>query len=302
VAAKAVDLSKFKHLYPFRANYLDRNGLRYHYVDEGAGDPVLMIHGNPTWSFYYRGLVRRLAPHYRAVVPDHIGCGLSDKPPPSRYDYRLKTRIADLEALVDRLQLPPRLTLIVHDWGGMIGMALALRRPEAVKRLVVLNTAAFLPPKDKRLPLRLRMVRNRRRLSEPAVLGLNLFVRAALVMAAHRKMAADVRAGLTAPYNSWNNRRATLKFVQDIPVDPGDPSYDIVRRVDQGLHRLADRPMLVCWGERDFVFDLDYLDEWRKRFPEAEVHTFADAGHYVLEDAADKIPALVEGFLRRHPL
>jgi haloalkane dehalogenase len=302
LAVKAVDLSKFKHLYPFRAHYLDRNGLKYHYVDEGAGDPVLMIHGNPTWSFYYRELIRRLATDYRTVVPDHIGCGLSDKPLPERYDFRLKTRIADLAALVDHLALPPRLTLVVHDWGGMIGMALAVQRPEAVKRLIVLNTAAFLPPGNKRLPLRLRLVRNWGFLSAPAVLGLNLFARSALLMASHRRLADDVKAGLTAPYNSWNNRRATLRFVQDIPVAPRDPGYDIVRTVGQKLQRLARRPMLICWGERDFVFDRDYLDEWRKRFPDAEVHSFPDAGHYVLEDESDKIAVLVEDFLRRHPI
>jgi haloalkane dehalogenase len=276
--------------------------LKVHYVDEGAGDPILMIHGNPTWSFYYRELIRRLAPHYRTVVPDHIGCGLSDKPGPERYDYRLKTRIADLAALVDHLALPPRQTLIVHDWGGIIGMALAVRRPETVKRLIVLNTAAFLPPHHKRLPLRLRLVRNWRFLSEPAVLGLNLFARGALIMASRRKLPAAVKAGLTAPYNSWNNRMATLKFVQDIPVGPQDPGYDIVRATDRGLKRLSNRPMLICWGERDFVFDGEYLDQWRRRFPDAEVHTFPDAGHYVLEDESDKIPALVEDFLRRHPL
>jgi haloalkane dehalogenase len=90
--------------------------------------------------------------------------------------------------------------------------------------------------------------------------------------------------------------------VQDIPVAPRDPGYDIVRTVGQKLQRLARRPMLICWGERDFVFDRDYLDEWRKRFPDAEVHSFPDAGHYVLEDESDKIAVLVEDFLRRHPI
>jgi haloalkane dehalogenase len=302
VADKAVDLSKFRHLYPFRSNYLDLNGLKYHYVDEGSGDPIIMLHGNPTWSFYYRTLIQRLSPQYRTVVPDHIGCGLSDKPGTDRYDYRLQHRIEDVEALIDHLNLPPRLTLIVHDWGGMIGMALAVRRPETVKRLIVFNTAAFLPPSGKRLPLRLRIVRNLSPLAVPAVLGLNLFVFGALMMASHTRLAPAVKAGLSAPYNSWQNRLATLKFVQDIPLSPGDPSYATVSEVDRKLGCLADRPMLICWGERDFVFDTDYLHEWCRRFPEAEVHTFTDAGHYLLEDLPGVVARRVASFLQNAPI
>ena len=121
-------------------------------------------------------------------------------------------------------------------------------------------------------------------------------------MASRKKLPPDVRSGLTAPYNSWANRIATLKFVQDIPVGKHDPSYDLVKHVDQHLHQLAHCPMLILWGKHDFVFDTDYLNEWRHRFPNAEVHLFADAGHYVLEDVPDKIVPLVKDFLFRHAL
>jgi acyl-CoA synthetase (AMP-forming)/AMP-acid ligase II len=103
-----------------------------------------------------------------------------------------------------------------------------------------------------------------------------------------------------APYDSWQNRIATLRFVQDIPLHPGDPSYELVCQVDENLHRFADRPALICWGMKDFVFDQKFLDEWRRRFPKAEVHEFPDAGHYVLEDAADRIAPLVREFLARN--
>jgi haloalkane dehalogenase len=299
---KSINLSKFRHLYPFDSHYLDLNGLKYHYLDEGRGDPVVMIHGNPTWSFYYRVLVKALCPHFRTIVPDHIGCGLSDKPEADAYDYRLKNRVDDLEVLFAHLNLKEKLTLVVHDWGGIIGMAAAVRRPEKISRIIVLNTAAFLPPAAKRLPLRLRAIRNIKPLAVPAVLGLNLFARGALYMAAHKSLASDVKSGLAAPYNCWQNRIATLKFVQDIPIDEQDPSYHLVKYVDTHLEALSGLPMLICWGERDFVFDTDYRDEWQRRFPKAEVHTFADAGHYVLEDAADKIIPLVKDFLQRHPV
>ena len=299
---KPVDINRLRHLYPFESHYLDRSGIRYHYLDEGRGNPVVMVHGNPTWSFYYRELVKAVSPHFRAVVPDHIGCGLSDKPDSAAYPYRAADRVADLEALLDHLQLREKLTLVVHDWGGAIGLALAVRHPRRFARLVILNTAAFLPPRGKRLPRRLRIIRNVRPLAVPAVLGLNLFSRGALWMAAHRKLAPEVRAGLTAPYNSWRNRLATLKFVQDIPVKESDPSFALIQDLDRRLSTLAHLPTLICWGAEDFVFDHDYLDEWVRRFPRAEVHCLSGAGHYVLEDAPELVVDLVSGFLQRHPL
>jgi len=297
-----LDMSKIRRLYPFASNFVRINGWRYHYLDEGSGDPLVMIHGNPTWSFYFRSLVRELSPHYRTIVPDHIGCGLSDKPHPRQYAYRLQNRIDDLDRLLHLLAMTRDITLIAHDWGGMIGMAWALTNPARVRRVVLMNTAAFFPPGRKRLPLRLWLVRNLRPLATAAVLGLNLFARAALLMASHRGLAADVRAGLIAPYDCWPNRIATLRFVQDIPLAPKDPSYQTVQRVQDNLWRLAQIPMLICWGQHDVVFDGDYLAEWRRRFPRAEVHRFADAGHYVLEDVPEKIAPLISDFLSRHPL
>ncbi|MBN2560780.1 MAG: alpha/beta fold hydrolase [Phycisphaerae bacterium] len=292
----------WRDLYPFEGHYLDQHGLRYHYVDEGCGEPVVMVHGNPTWSFHFRELVKALRGSYRCVVPDHIGCGLSDKPGDDRYDYVLERRVDDIEALLDHLGLARGVTLVMHDWGGMIGMACALRRPERVARLIVMNTAAFLMPTDKNLPWRLWALHGRNPLASLLVRGLNLFAWGATFMATAKGLPRDVRRGLTAPYDAWASRIATLRFVQDIPLRPGDRSYNLAKWVDDHLHVLADVPMLICWGERDFVFDRHFLTEWRRRFPKAEVHAFSDAGHYVLEDARDEIVLLVRGFLTRHPI
>jgi haloalkane dehalogenase len=299
---KPIDRSAWQHLYPFTSRFVERGGLKYHYLDEGCGEPVLMIHGNPTWSFYFRTLIKALSMNYRVIAPDHIGCGLSDRPGLDRSDYRLKSRIDDLANLITRLDLKEKMTLVLHDWGGAIGLATALRRPEQIGRLVLFNTAAFPPPKGKKLPWRLRVIRNTRNLAQPAVLGANLFVRAALLMAPRRRLPREVRAGLAAPYNCRHNRLATLMFVRDIPIDRTDPSYEPIHDLDENLHRLVGLPMLICWGEHDFVFDTDYLDEWRRRFPEAEVHLLPEAGHYLLEDAPDQILTLVNRFLQRHPL
>jgi haloalkane dehalogenase len=299
---KQVDVSGFKHLYPYESHYLDLNGLKYHYLDQGNGEPVVMLHGNPTWSFYYRSLINGLSGDYRTIVPDHIGCGLSDKPSDKVYDYRLINRVDDLEALLDHLGIDQHITLIVHDWGGMIGMAYALRHPDKIERLVITNTAGFFTPNDKGIPLRLWLIRHIAPFAVPAVLGCNIFAFAALYMASSKKLAADVKTGLTAPYNSWNNRIATLKFVQDIPVKKSDPSYGLVDSVSTNLHRISHIPKLFLWGENDFVFTMEFYKEWKRRFPEDEFHSFPEAGHYLLEDVPEKIVPMVKEFLATHPV
>src|SRR5210317_837044 len=147
-------------LYPFENHFLELNGLQYHYLDEGQGEPVVMVHGNPSWSFYYRDLAKALRDRYRVIVPDHIGCGLSEKPGDGGYSYTLKQRVDDLESLLEHLDIDERITLVLHDWGGMIGMAYASRYPERIARLVILNTAAFHLPAGKHLPLALKICRD----------------------------------------------------------------------------------------------------------------------------------------------
>ena len=269
-----------------------------HYLAEGAGEPVVMVHGNPTWSFYFRELIAALRGTHRCIVPDHVGCGLSDKPGDDCYHYTLTNRVADLEALLDHEQVAGA-TFLMHDWGGMIALAAALRRPERVKRLVILNTAGFLLPPGKRLPWQLKLLRPRNALSEFLVRGMNLFCRSAVRTAAVKGLEPAVAAGLLAPYDSWANRIAVARFVQDIPLGPGDESFELCRWVDENLCILRDRPALVCWGRKDFVFDDDFLAEWRRRLPHADFHAWDDAGHYVLEDARDRVVKLVQDFLHR---
>jgi cis-3-alkyl-4-acyloxetan-2-one decarboxylase len=288
-----------RNLFPFAEHWLELEpGIRMHYVDEGPRDApvVLMLHGNPTWSFYWRRLITALSPTHRVIAPDHIGCGKSDKPDDARYPYRLARRIADIEQLVEALSLP-ELTLMVHDWGGMIGMGFAHRHPELLAKLVLLNTAAFPLPASKRLPASLWLARNTG-LGAVLVRGLNAFSRAATRLCVTRRpLTPEVREALCAPYDSWDHRRAVLRFVQDIPLRPADPGFDIITQVGAKLHQFDDRPVLIAWGMRDFVFDEHFLRVWERELPHAEVHRFHDAGHYVLEDAGDEIEALVTKFL-----
>lgn len=284
-------------LYPFNEHWLDLDGLRYHYLDEGESEVVVAVHGNPTWSFYYRDLVKDLRNDFRVVVPDHIGCGLSDKPSDADYDYTLSRRIDDFGALMDDLDLGD-INLVVHDWGGMIGLGWAVRNPERIKRLVILNTSAFHLPKSKNFPWQLWMVRDTP-LGPLMVRGFNAFSRGASRVACTRKaLSKEVRDGYCAPYDSWRDRIATLRFVQDIPLRPGERGYDIVSDTAARLNELSNRPVLVCWGDKDFVFDHHFLEEWLRIYPDAEVHRFPDCGHYVLEDASEEIIPLIRRFLR----
>ncbi len=288
--------------YPFQSHYAVIRGLRLHYLDEGPQDaePVIMLHGNPSWSFFYRKFISAFRDQYRCIAPDHIGMGLSDKPDKDSYNFTLDQRVEDLETLLNQLEVK-HFTLVLHDWGGMIGMAYANKHPDKIKRLVILNTSAFQLPESKTVPWQLQLSRIPV-LGAILIQGFNAFCRGAVIKCVTRKsMPKEIRRAYLAPYNSWNNRLAVRKFVEDIPLSINQPSHETVNSVEKGLNEFSGLPMLICWGMKDFVFDHCFLDEWIKRFPNAEVHRFEDAGHYVLEDAADEIIPLVKQFFERHP-
>ena len=275
-------------------------GHRLHYVDEGQGDPVLMVHGNPSWSFYYRDLISHLKSSHRVIAPDHIGCGRSDKPNDDHYDYTLSTRVGDLGTLVDSLDLRD-LTLVVHDWGGMIGMAWAAQHPDRIARLVVMNTAAFPLPARKTLPVALALARTPG-IGALLVRGANAFSRGAVrYCVTRRPMSKAVAAGYLEPYDSWAHRIAVHRFVQDIPLKESDRAYPMVKETGDALVHLVDKPMLICWALKDFVFGHRFLDEWVRRFPGAEVQRFEDCGHYILEDAGEEIIPLIRTFVDGRP-
>ncbi len=283
---------RIRSLYPFEPKSLDVDGLNYSYLDEGAGRPVLFVHGNPTWSFAWRKFVQALSPKYRTLAVDHIGCGLSDKP--QDYPYTLDRHIQNLCEFVERLDLTG-ITLIAHDWGGAIGMGAAGRLSERFERFVLMNTAAF---RSQRIPARIAACRIPV-FGPIGVRGLNLFSRMALSMAIARpvRMTPDVAAGYLAPYDSWANRVAVLRFVQDIPLAAGHPSYETLCDVEAGLAKFQNAPVLLIWGERDWCFTLEFFERFREFFPEAETLRLPDAGHYLFEDAPEDILPRLGQFL-----
>ncbi len=286
----------WRELYPFESHYLSVGGHRLHYLDEGQGPTLLLVHGNPTWSFYFREMVLALRDRYRLVVPDHVGMGLSDKPALGQYSFRLAQRCDDLRALVEHLDLKD-ITLVAHDWGGAIGLGTAVDVPERFGRFVLMNTAAF---RSDRIPWKINLCRIPL-LGRFAVQGLNLFVRAAtrLTMVHRERMTPAVRAGYLAPYDSWRNRLAVIQFVLDIPMTPSHPTHATLEKIERGLSRFAELPVCLIWGMRDWCFDEHFLERFLDFFPGAETHRLEEVGHYVVEDAHERIVPILEEFLTK---
>ena len=256
------------------------------------------MHGNPTWSFYWRSLLTTLpGDGFRAIAPDHIGMGRSDKPALADYPHTLARRVADLTEFVEHLDLDEPLHLVVHDWGGPIGLSWAVEHLDRVDKVVVLNTGAFPLPADKRIPWSLQAARLPV-IGDVAVRRLNAFSLGALTMGSGRwVLDAEARRGLLAPYDSPAHRVAVHAFVQDIPTGPSDPAHPVLTRLAERLPLLDAHPVQVHWGMKDPVFDAGILAHLEAYLPHADVHRYPDAGHYVLEDAADRIVPQVRAFL-----
>jgi pimeloyl-ACP methyl ester carboxylesterase len=284
--------------YPFASHTIDQpatptsdGAVKMHYLDEGTGPVVVMLHGNPTWSFYYRNLVKELsAAGYRCIVPDHVGCGLSDKP--QDYPYTLKRRIEDVERLLDSLDLKS-FSLVVHDWGGAIGCGVAGRRPDAVEKIVLLNTAAFV---SKRIPLRIASIKVPV-IGEAIIRGLNGFAGPAATMSVAIPLTRAVKAGLLWPYRNWADRVAVWNFVKDIPLGEAHPSYATLVAVEAGLAQLASKPVQIVWGGKDFCFNMHFYARWRQIFPDAQLALHPECGHYILEDGGAEVLGQIRGFL-----
>ncbi|MDO4571351.1 MAG: alpha/beta fold hydrolase [Planctomycetia bacterium] len=283
-------------LYPYSFKEIFIQNLRYHYVDEGIGAPLLMVHGNPTWSFYWRNLIDAFKGNYRVVAPDHIGCGLSAMPSKKEYPFTLQRRIDDLVELILKLDLKD-ITLIAHDWGGAIGLGAAQRVPERFARFVLCNTGAF---RFNRCPWRIRVCRVPI-FGDIAIKGFNAFARGAVRMATCRRerMTREVRGGLLAPYNSWRNRTATHEFVRDIPLSKKDRSYETLVRIENDLAKFRNHPVCLIWGMKDWCFTPEFMERFQYFFPQAEIYPFNDAGHYVVEDAFERMIPIIDDFIKK---
>jgi cis-3-alkyl-4-acyloxetan-2-one decarboxylase len=280
-----------RELYPFEPKRFDTGSGHMSYLDEGQGDEaVVMVHGNPTWSFFYRNVVLALRGRVRCIVPDHLGCGLSDKP--QEYDYTLHNHVGNLGRLIDSLSLR-KIHLIVHDWGGPIGLGVGLPRHEKLGKVVILNTAAFA---DTVVPRRIRACRIPV-FGELAVRGLNGFAWPATWMAVTKPLPDPVKRGFLFPYDSWANRIATHRFVRDIPQGCGAPNDLALAEVEKSLPLLAKHPVRIIWGGADFCFNRHYFERWSRLLPSAHATYLPETGHYLLEDDRTTVLALISAHI-----
>lgn len=283
---------EIKNLYPFHTQKFEvLPGIFQSYVDEGdhEHEAILLIHGNPTWSFFYRHLIRGLKNRYRVIAPDHIGCGLSDKP--DNFSYKLQDHVENLKNLVRHLGLK-KYHLIVHDWGGAIGSGLAVSNPDHVLSITYMNTAAFTSSK---IPWTIDLLR-KNSWGEWFIRTFNGFAGPATFMAVHKPLSREIKAGYLFPYNNYASRIATAKFVKDIPMTNEHPSFQTLKNIEEKLPTLQC-PKLLLWGEKDFCFTMDFFKRFKQIFPEAKTKVLSDAGHYLLEDNPDTSLETIINFL-----
>lgn len=275
-----------------KSNYRAINGAD-EVENESGSRTLLFVHGNPTWSFYWRKLIGPLSHQYRCVAVDHVGCGRSDKP--QKYRYTLEQHISNLVKLIQELDLR-RITLVAHDWGGAIGLGAVTELTNRVDRIVLMNTGAFPPPY---IPWRIRACRIPV-LGTFALRGLNLFSLSALRMAVQKTDSLDhsAREGLVAPYDNWANRVAVDGFVKDIPASRRHPTWERLDRIEKNLVNLADRPVKLIWGMRDWCFRPECMERFQTHFPNADVTRLDDTGHYVVEESPDEVLHALQSFLR----
>ena len=298
-SATATDWS-FGGQWPYRPCFFDSADGRLHYIDEGDpnGAPVVLIHGNPTWGFLYRHFVSPLVDAgHRVIVADHLGFGRSDKPAEPEL-YRIPRHVERLDALLESLDLQGT-TVVPQDWGGPIGLSWAVAHPERVARLFILNTYAQRPPGKVPLPIPLRLFRTPV-VGEVLVKGLNLFTKGFLfrVGVQHReRLTPEVKRAYLAPHPSWSSRTGVLVFPREIPSGPDAPLARELERLEQGLEtHFRAKPVKIVWAMRDPAFTPEVLDQlWLRTFPDADVVRLADAGHYLQEDAHERIvPELLD--------
>ncbi|MBA3347127.1 MAG: alpha/beta fold hydrolase [Actinobacteria bacterium] len=273
--------------YPFEPNYLDHDGLRLHYVDEGAGDPVLLLHGEPTWSYLYRTVIPELTAGARAIAPDYLGFGRSDKPLRLE-DYSYDLHVDSIRRLVEELDLHD-LTVVVQDWGGPIGLRLAVEHPERVARLVIMNTGvdAGRPPSEEWLRFRAFVRRH----------GSDLVPERLVRLSCVQPLADDVEAAYGAPWPVPESKAGVLAFPELVPTEPEHPNTAPLLRVRDALTRW-EKPALVLFSDSDPIFTPRHAERLAELIPGAlEPETVAGAGHFLQEDRGEEIGRRIARFV-----
>ncbi|WP_458208760.1 alpha/beta fold hydrolase [Haladaptatus sp. NG-SE-30] len=277
-----------RNLYPFESNDATFDPGRLHYVDEGEGQPILMLHGNPTWSFLYRTLISGLSDDYRCIAPDYFGFGLSDKPP--SWSYRPEDHARIVEAFIEELELRD-ITLVVQDWGGPIGLSYALDHPENVASLVIMNTFMW-PVEDRRKRLFSALLGGP--LGRYLIRRYNLFANQVMksAFADRSRLTPRIHRHYLEPLATPDDRKGSWVFPRELTG-----SEEWLRQLWNRRSHLRDIPALLLWPMQDIGFGVSDLRRWQALFPDARTVEFDDSGHYIQEEKGDKLVPEIRVFL-----
>jgi len=269
-----------RELYPFEGRFQDIQGCRVHYLDEGTGPVLLLLHGNPTWSFLYRDIIKGLRDRYRCIVPDYPGFGLSTAPP--EYGYTPEEHARIIEQLILDLDLNDT-TLMVQDWGGPIGLGVAGLHPDRFRALVIGNTWAWRVNGDPHFEMFSRIFGGLP--GRFMIPRFNAFVNLLIPAGVKRKkLPPEIMAAYRGPFKTRESRWPTFVFPRSILH-----SRNYLEQVKNGLSRLKELPVLILWGDRDIAFREKERIRFEKLFPNHRTVILRGAGHYIQEDAADEI-------------
>jgi haloalkane dehalogenase len=273
--------------YDFEPKYLDQDGLRMHYLDEGEGAPVLLLHGEPTWSYLYRKVMPQLTSSARAIAPDYFGFGRSDKPLRLE-DYSFDLHSRSIARLVEELDLR-ELTVVVQDWGGPIGLRLAVEQPERVSRLVIMNTGigGGRPPSEEWLRFRAFVRRH----------GTDLVPGRLVRISCVQPMEEEVEEAYSAPWPVPESKAGVLAFPEQVPTEPEHPNTAPLLALRDALGRW-EKPALVLFSDSDPIFSPRVGERLAEHIPGAlGPEIVAGAGHFLQEDRGEEIGRRIAAFV-----
>ena len=279
-----------RYQYPFESHYLTIDGIRIHFVEQGQGGPVLMVHGQPTWSYLWRNIIPVIAKNHRAIAIDLMGFGLSDKPAHRRYSFAEHAAI--LRGFIETLELK-NLTLVLHDWGGPIGLDYAVYHQENINKLVLLNTFATV---DFKLPWIFKAAFRSPFLADFLVRRLNAFGILAPRFGVRNKLDKRVLQNYREPHPDYASRIGVAQFPRNIPCSPRDAAYEPIKAISQALAS-SQMPTLFLFSDKDPV--TAYIDPRPliERMPNARLEMIKEAGHYLQEDQPEAVAHRILEFL-----
>jgi len=287
----------FDGTFPFKPNFKEINGFQMHYVDEGSGEPIVCLHGMPTWSYLYRNFIKLLSKNYRVIAPDQMGFGKSDVPQDK--PYLLKQHIDNLTKLLLSFDLKD-ITFIGQDWGGPVEFGFAVDHPERVKRFVIMNTAIGVM-KEGTKPWYYDW--EKKGIYEKFFSNMKENIPKLFQMSVYNKekITPTILKAYTTPFPNKESCIGAVAWPRDIPIGNSHPSTEAMLHIRQNLDILADIPKILIWGLRDIVFSKRMIEWWNKIYPGIETYEIENASHFLQEDAPDEITSLIEKFLKNNP-